>query len=97
MLCTIYKSPKKAQTYLFINKRDDFSAVPEALMKTFGTPILVTIINLTSKEKLGMADIVKVRESLTEQGFYLQLPPPQEDLLKEFQAEMAAKKAQGEI
>ena len=97
MLCTIYKSPKKAQTYLFINKRDDFSSVPEALMKTFGTPILVTIINLATKEKLGMSDVVKVRENLAEQGFYLQLPPPQEDLLKEFKAEMAAKKEQGEL
>ncbi|TYK65507.1 YcgL domain-containing protein [Colwellia echini] len=97
MLCTIYKSPKKAQTYLFINKRDDFSSVPEALMKTFGTPILVTIINLATKEKLGMADVVKVRENLAEQGFYLQLPPPQEDLLKAFKAEMAAKKEQGEL
>ena len=93
MLCTIYKSPKKSETYLFIPKRDDFTAVPEALMKTFGTPTLVTLINLATKEKLGMADIDKVRESLTNEGFYLQLPPPQEDMLKEHKAAM---KAQGE-
>jgi uncharacterized protein YcgL (UPF0745 family) len=96
MLCTIYKSPKKSETYLFIPKRDDFSAVPEALMKTFGTPTLVTLINLATKEKLGMADIDKVRKSLTNEGFYLQLPPPQEDMLKEHKAAMKAIKAQGE-
>lgn len=97
MLCTIYKSTRKAQTYLFVNKRDDFSSVPEALMKTFGTPNLVTIINLDTKDKLAMADLDKVKSSLNEQGFYLQLPPPQEDLLKEHKAAMLAKKGQGEL
>ena len=45
MLCSVYKSAKKAQTYLFINKRDDFSEVPEALMKMFGKPEMVTVLN----------------------------------------------------
>ena len=39
MLCSVYKSSKKVQTYLYINKRDDFSDVPEALMKMFGRPV----------------------------------------------------------
>lgn len=95
MLCAIYKSPKKQQTYLFIKKRDDFSSVPDALMTTFGTPALVTIVNLATKDKLGMADINKVKDSLEEQGFYLQLPPPTEDLLKEHKAAMKAEKEQG--
>ena len=97
MLCAIYKSARKAQTYLFVNKRDDFSAVPEALMKMFGTPNLVTLINLATKEKLAMADLEKVKENLNEQGYYLQLPPPQEDLLKEHKVAMLAKKEQGEL
>lgn len=88
MLCVIYKSPKKAQTYLFIKQRDNFSEVPEALMAMFGTPTLVTIINLDNKDKLAMSDINKVRENLDSKGFYLQLPPPQEDLLKEHKAQM---------
>ncbi len=97
MLSAIYKSPKKAQTYLFVKNRDDFSAVPEALMKTFGTPILVTITNLASKEKLAMADLAKVKANLNEQGFYLQLPPPQEDLLKAHKAMMKAQQDRGEL
>lgn len=83
MLCVIYKSPKKAFTYLFVKERNDFSTVPEGLMTTFGTPTLVTIINLATKDKLAMADIDKVKANLIDKGFYLQLPPPQEDLLKE--------------
>ena len=97
MLCAIYKSARKAQTYLFVNKRDDFSSVPDGLMKTFGTPNLVTLINLDTKEKLAMADLEKVKSNLIEKGFYLQLPPPQEDLLKEHKAAMLARKEQGEL
>ncbi len=88
MLCAIYKSLKKPQTYLFVKKRDDFSDVPEALKEIFGTPNLVTIINLATKEKLAMADIDKVKENLVTQGYYLQLPPPTENLLKEHKATM---------
>ncbi|TKB50225.1 YcgL domain-containing protein [Ferrimonas sediminicola] len=82
MICAIYKSTKKAETYLFINKRDDFSQVPQPLMDTFGRPQFVMILPLAKVGKLAQADIDKVREGLNQQGFYLQLPPPQEDLLK---------------
>jgi hypothetical protein len=83
MLCAIYKSPKKANTYLYVKTRDDFSDVPAALITTFGSPILVTLVNLATKEKLGFADLQKVESKLTEQGYYLQLPPPQVNLLNE--------------
>ncbi|MGB2741367.1 MAG: YcgL domain-containing protein [Cognaticolwellia sp.] len=96
MLCSVYKSSKKVQTYLYINKRDDFSDVPEALMKMFGRPTMVTVLNLSSKSKLGFADLDKVKASLTEQGYYLQLTPQEEDMLKGHKASMlVANKVQG--
>ena len=52
-------------------------------MKTFGTPQLVTLINLANRDKLGIADIDKLKTNLSQHGFYLQLPPPTEDLLKQ--------------
>ncbi|NQZ23091.1 MAG: YcgL domain-containing protein [Colwellia sp.] len=91
MLCTIYRSSKKAQTYLFVKQRDDFSSVPAPLMSMFGAPTLVTVMNLANKEKLALADIEKVKENLTDQGYYLQLPPPQENLLDQHKAEMKLK------
>lgn len=93
-LCAVYRSPKKDQTYLFINKRDDFSQVPEALLQTFGTPSLVTVINLAKQDKLALADIDKVKAALSEQGFYLQLPPPQENLLDQHKEMLKQKKEQ---
>ncbi|WP_335736378.1 YcgL domain-containing protein [Rheinheimera muenzenbergensis] len=81
MLCAVYKSVKKDGAYLYVQKRDDFSSVPAALLQSFGTPQLVTLINLASREHLANADIDKVKQQLAEQGFYLQFPPPVEDLL----------------
>jgi uncharacterized protein YcgL (UPF0745 family) len=91
MLCTIYKSSKKLETYLFVKQRDDFSKVPAALMSMFGTPTLVTVMNLANKEKLALADIDKVKKRLNEQGYYLQLPPPKENLLAQHKEEMQLK------
>lgn len=81
MLCAVYKSPKKKLTYLFVNKRDDFSSVPAALLTTFGSPQLISLINLASRETLAFSDIHVVKQRLEEQGYYLQLSPPEEDML----------------
>jgi hypothetical protein len=83
MLSAVYKSSKKADTYLFVEKRDDFTKVPDALMTTFGRPVFVLILNLAKRDKLGFADIESVKASLSDKGYYLQLPPPQENLLDE--------------
>ncbi|NMP26713.1 hypothetical protein GW590_07550 [Rahnella sp. SAP-1] len=81
MLCAIYRSTKRDQTYLYVEKKDDFTQVPEELMKSFGQPIFSMIVNLGTREKLATADIEKVKQELTEQGYYLQVPPPVENLL----------------
>ena len=39
----------------------------------------------------GLSDIEKVKLALTEQGYYLQLPPPPEDLLKQHLSVMGQK------
>ena len=83
MFCVIYRSSKRDQTYLYVEKKDDFSRVPEELMKGFGQPQLAMILPLDGRKKLVNADIEKVKQALTEQCYYLQLPPPPEDLLKQ--------------
>lgn len=81
-LCTIYKSSKKADTYLYVEKANEFSDVPEALMKLIGTPVLVMTMDLDKRKHLGQADLAKVKSELLDKGYYLQLPPPQENLLQ---------------
>ncbi|CCW32253.1 YcgL domain-containing protein [Xenorhabdus nematophila] len=83
MICVIYRSLKRDQTYLYIEKKDDFSRVPETLLKTFGQPQYSMMISLSNRKKLANADIEKVKTALNEQGFYLQVPPPAESLINE--------------
>ncbi len=83
MLCAVYKSIRKSQTYLFIAKRDDFSPVPDALLTQFGPPQLVSLLNIKEGTKLALADADKVLAAITKDGYYLQLPPPPVDYLKE--------------
>ena len=82
MFCVIYRSTKRDQTYLYVEKKDDFSRVPEALMNGFGKPQLAMVLSLDGSKKLVGADIEKVKAALRDEGFYLQMPPPPESLLK---------------
>ncbi|MCH9297669.1 YcgL domain-containing protein [Pantoea allii] len=82
MFCVIYRSPVRDQTYLYVEKKDDFSRVPDALLKGFGKPQLAMVVNLAQRDKLANADINNVKQGLSDQGYYLQIPPPIESLLK---------------
>jgi len=82
MFCVIYRSTKRDQTYLYVEKKDDFSRVPDALMQSFGKPQLAMLLPLDGSKKLVGAELEKVKAALHEEGFYLQMPPPPESLLK---------------
>ncbi len=90
MLCAIYKSSKKEGAYLYIPKKDDFSQVPDTLMQMFGKPIMVMVIKLDGRQ-LASVDIDKVKQSLEEEGFFLQLPPPPKNLLDEYKKQKKAR------
>ncbi|MFS1704071.1 YcgL domain-containing protein [Alteromonas sp. AMM-1] len=82
MLLAVYKTAKKAGMYLYVAKKDDFSAVPEALMSQFGRPQLVMMLPLSKREALGGVDKSKLIDAINDKGFYLQMPPKEENLLE---------------
>lgn len=82
-ICAVYKSKLKPDSYLFVENRDDFSRVPEALLTMFGAPELVMMLPIDKRDKLAFANIVKVKQELIDSGYYLQLPPPKINLLEE--------------
>ncbi|MGL5284963.1 MAG: YcgL domain-containing protein [Aeromonas sp.] len=86
MLCAVYKSRKKSDTYLFIERREDFSSVPEPLLTAFGRPQLVMMVKLDEQKPLAFSDVAKVKQALKAQGFYLQMPPAPTNLLDEHKA-----------
>lgn len=81
-LCTIYRSVKKEGMFLYVDKEEDLTRVPDALLKKFGKPEFSMFIVLHPERKLARADISKVLAELDGQGYYLQMPPQQASYMK---------------
>jgi uncharacterized protein YcgL (UPF0745 family) len=79
MLAYVYKSLKKADTYLYLATRDDFERVPPAVRAPLGNLQFVLEVALTPERRLAQADPAVVRANLVARGFHLQLPPTMAD------------------
>jgi len=75
MHCVVYKGTRKPDTYLFVEHEDDFSRVPEPLLRLLGSLQRVMTLELSPDRTLAQADAREVRRLLRDQGYYLQLPP----------------------
>jgi uncharacterized protein YcgL (UPF0745 family) len=81
LLCNIYKSRRKEETYLYVSLTDDLSRVPEVLLETFGRPELVTKMIITPERKFARADAKKVLASIQLQGFIYNYRHPKKTLV----------------
>lgn len=75
MQCFVYRSKRKQNTYLFLPEQDNFSAIPESLLKLFGQAEFSFEFELHAERKLTLADAGEVLRNLDENGYFLQLPP----------------------
>lgn len=87
-ICSIYKSPRKREMYLYVDKREALARVPEALLSAFGAPQHAFDLLLTPERKLAREDIHKVLDSIEKQGFHLQMPPPEEEYIEHLPDEL---------
>ena len=81
MKCVIYKGSRKPDAYLYIQREGDFSQVPESLLDLMGSLQLVISLDVTADSTLARACVEEVLQQLEGQGFYLQLPPSNTELL----------------
>lgn len=79
MLAHVYKSLKKADTYVYLAARDDFARLPEPLRTQLGALQFVLDVDLAPGRKLARENPDVVRENLAARGFHLQFPPTVED------------------
>ena len=77
MQCFVYKSPRKADTYVFLAKRDGFDVLPAPIAETLGKLVWVMDLDLTPERKLAREDAAVVIANIERRGFHLQLPPPE--------------------
>jgi len=82
ILCQIYKSARNAEMYLYVEKSHGLADVPEALLRRFGEPGELMILILEPEKKLARADVNEVMQQITDNGFYLQMPPTAAELLR---------------
>ncbi len=87
-ICSIYRSPRKHEMYLYVLRADALSRVPEALLGAFGAPVHAFDMVLTPERTLAREDITKVLENLDNQGYHLQMPPPEEDYIQHLPEEL---------
>lgn len=81
LLCEIFKSPRKDEMYLYVDKRRGLVDVPEALLERFGDPQSVVTLILTADKPLARAKAADVMAAIREKGYYLQMPPAKEAYL----------------
>ena len=75
MQCAVYKGQQKIDHYLYVEKEDDFSRVPKALLELLGALQLIIALELSPERQLAQADVKQVMKQLKEQGYYFQMPP----------------------
>lgn len=76
MQAYVYKSQRKADTYVYLAARDDFEIIPQTLRGQLGELAFVLEVALTPERKLARGDTEAVRQNLASSGFHIQFPPP---------------------
>lgn len=76
MQAYVYKSLRKADTFVFLAARDDFARLPEPVRAQLGGLAFVLEVALTPGRRLAQSDPEAVRASLAARGFHVQFPPP---------------------
>lgn len=87
-ICSIYRSPRKREMYLYVLKADALKRVPEGLLSAFGAPQHAFDLVLSPERQLAREDIHTVLENLDKQGYHLQMPPPEEEYIEHLPDEL---------
>ena len=74
MKCEVYRSNRKAGTYLFVADAEDLGNLPDDLKARLEPLEWVMAIDLAERETLAATRPATVIDSIESQGFFLQLP-----------------------
>ncbi|MCO4320179.1 YcgL domain-containing protein [Aliidiomarina quisquiliarum] len=80
-LCVVLRSPKKADTYLYLPKDADFDALPEALQTLFTPQHIAMNLLVKPERKYARLTGAELLAHFNEPGYFLQLPPAHDSLL----------------
>lgn len=81
IICSIYRSKKKDEMYLYVDKTKALSLVPEALMLMFGQAEHRMDMLLSADKQLARADAGAILADIEAKGYYLQMPPVRDEYM----------------
>lgn len=87
-ICSIYRSSRKNEMYLYVLKSDALERVPEGLLEVFGKPVHAFDLVLSPARALAREDIHVVLEHLETQGYHLQMPPAEDEYIEHLPEEL---------
>jgi uncharacterized protein YcgL (UPF0745 family) len=74
-LSKVYRSGKRADTYLYLACDREFDDLPAEFRQAFGEPVFVMNLQLRPDRPLARVPVMRVIEALEDQGYFVQLPP----------------------
>lgn len=75
MHCFVYACQRKPDTYLWLDRKDNFDVLPPSLALLLGDMRFVLEVELHPERRLPHEDVEVVLQHLHTQGWHLQLPP----------------------
>ncbi|MBO8416689.1 MAG: YcgL domain-containing protein [Proteobacteria bacterium] len=75
----VYKSPRKARTYLYTREKDVFTCVPDGLLTAFGEPKFLMMFALHKHPNLPKVTPEELEAALSDKGYYLRIDLEQEE------------------
>ncbi len=75
MNCTVYKSLKQFDYFLYVSSEADLSRLPQGLVELLGNLDKVIELELHPRRKLAQVDVIEVMREIEDKGYFLQMPP----------------------
>ena len=86
IMVSTYKSPKKAELYLFIPKEKGLESLADELLVMFGEPEHIIDFDLTPDRKMPRCDATQVYKDLQTKGYFMQMPPTEVEKISDMPA-----------
>lgn len=78
MRCFVFKSLRKADTFVYLAGREGAGCIPEPMRGALGELTFLMELELVPGRRLAQEDPGVVRDNLARRGYHIQFPPPPE-------------------
>lgn len=86
--CTVYRSRRKSDTYLYVRADAGLARVPQPLLAQLGTLEVAMELQLDAGRRLARIDAAELMALIDERGYFLQLPRNEVDDIPRVQPAM---------